>query len=79
LSEPRSSETRRASKISSSFFTSSLIIEKSCEEKRLNHSLVKSWLALIAGKFPAMQDKETIAEERKRMLESRYEEWKYEL
>jgi len=26
-----------------------------------------------------MQDKETIAEERKRILDTRYEEWKYEL
>jgi len=26
-----------------------------------------------------MQDKETIAEEKKRILDTRYEEWKYEL
>ena len=53
--------------------------QSSCGEKWLNHSLVESWLILITGEFPAMQDKETIAEERKRILETGYEEWKYEL
>jgi len=40
---------------------------------------LESWLILITGEFLAMQNKETITKEKKRILETRYEEWKYEL